>query len=231
MIHILHGDNSELSYYRLNEITGQFQNFETARITARNHDEGDLLNLLYTKNLFFEKKIIVCENFLSSGRVKTSLLEDIPEGQIVIFFEEKQISENILARYKKISKIELYKLPSLLFEFLDCVVPGRENMVKVLEYFKMLPVSVTWHLLRRLQLLIVAKRNFPLERASELINKRIEDWQWKKILNQADKFEPERLVGVYQGLLKVDFMIKSGSSSLSEQALISALFVKYLFIK
>ena len=87
---------------------------------------------------------------------------------------------------------------------------------------------LVWNLLFRVSLLITAKSQVGREKSRDFFERNIQDWQWDKIQSQADLFSLNKLVGLYRGLLRLDYTIKNSLSSMDEKSLVAILLLKYL---
>lgn len=225
MIYILHGDDVEASYNRLQIILKKYPNFHKVRLTAE-HTFQDYYMAAFAKDLLEEQKLIICEDFISSKKIKEKDLEKIPGDQTVIFWEKNKI------RIKKSSgqnrDIQEFKPRASIYYFLDSISP--QNIKKTLTLLSSLDESsgnLTWHLSQRTLLLIFAKKGFARDLAANVLQKQLEEWQWQKITSQAAQFSKEALLGLFNDLLKLDYLKKQGKTESPDKTLVSVLLIKY----
>lgn len=226
MIYILHGEDTRSSYKRLAQILDDHKDFRKIRLEA-NVEPDKITQEIFAVNLFDNKRIIVIENFLASKKFSEKLFNNIPIQTPIIFWEHKTITKSQLSKLPKDTKIEEFKPPTILFSFLDNITPGKKNYLSQLPQLEDEP-SLLWNLQQRFLLLILAKLGISLDSAIKITKRNVFDWQWQKIRQQARSFSPQILKSIYNGLLKIDYMIKQGETNLEPSTLLSVLFIKYL---
>jgi|SRR3989344_3463449 len=227
MIYILCGEDTLTSYKYLLKLISPYPNTHKIKLTDKN-TLADFKSVLYTVDMFAQEKIIICENYILTNKIKVKDLQGIPKNLFVICWEQAQLSPAKIASYKKVAHVENFKVKSYLFWFLDSLSP---NPARALKYFSQIESSssnLLWHLATRTFLLILAKKNLTLEKIESISGKHLEKWQWDLIKKQATFFTLKSLLLLYSGTIKLDFVIKSGRTALKEEELIPMLLVKYL---
>lgn len=228
MIFVLHGNDIDASYERLSKILLGYLNFQKIRLTQKESSDAFYL-AVFSEDLVSTKKIVICENYLSGKKVDHKILKIIPKETEVIFWEDQQIDSDLIKKLPQHTRVELFKPKAKIFWFLDSVT-NRSRFT--LEKFWGLNFTsedkVIWQLANRILLLMLAKKGADLQTASKIIGRNLSDWQWQKILNQSKQFTFEKLYAIYNAILKLDYMIKNGSTSLDENTLITLLLFKYL---
>ena len=228
MIFVLHGNDIDASYERLSKILLGYLNFQKIRLTHKESTDAFYL-AVFSEDLTGAPKIVICENYLSGKKVNHKILMAIPKETEVIFWEDQQIDSDLIKKLPQHTRVELFKPKAKIFWFLDSI----SNKSKfTLEKFWGLNFAsedkVIWQLANRILLLMLAKKGANLETASKIIGKNLNDWQWRKIIVQSKQFTFETLYEIYNAILKLDLMIKNGSTNLHENTLISLLLFKYL---
>ena len=228
MIFVLHGNDIDASYERLSKVLLGYLNFQKIRLTPKESSDAFYM-AVFSKDLTGVPKIVICENYLSTKRIDHKILKVIPKEAEVIFWEDRQINSDLINKLPQHTRVELFKPKAKIFWFLDSI----SNKSKfTLEKFWGLNFAsedkVIWQLANRILLLMLAKKGANLETASKIICKNLNDWQWRKIIVQSKQFTFETLYEIYNAILKLDLMIKNGSTNLHENTLISLLLFKYL---
>ncbi len=226
MIYFIHGSDIQASYLRLQELITSFKDYRKVSIFKENIDM--LYQTLFSQDLFETNKLVVVENLLSDKKINTKDLKSLSQKTMVIFWEDQEISASRLKDFLNIAKIENYKLPQTLFYFLDSISPNSKNTLINMAKLEKDQKGLSWHLENRLFQLILAKLNLTQTEASQIIGKTIAPWQWQKITSQARIFELGKLKTLFSAVLKIETLVKTGVSSLTESTLISLMFVKYL---
>lgn len=228
MILVLHGEDTGSSYNRLQSYLANFEKFQKVRLTDKNSKE-DLINAVLTKDIFDLEKIIICENFLSGQKLEKKVFEKIPKEINLIFWEQKEIAPITLTKIGKFARVEIFKEKPQIFWFLDALSPSLgKTLVALGNLENPNTLNLIYHLANRMMILILTKMQISKESAQKIIERPLAPWQWEKLQNQARLFNLPTLHKLYSGSLKIDQMIKSGSTSLSPEILLSTLFVKYL---
>ncbi len=228
MIHILHGEDSIASYNRLQLILSNFQDFEKLKFDER-ATKDDFMMALFTQDLIDVKKIISCVSFLSLKKIAKGDLKNIPVEKTVIFWEKKKVNVKSFASSKTKIQVEEFKTPPTIFYFLDSISQGSKQPINWLNKFTEDETrSLFWHLTSRIYLLMLAKLKMSPHEVNALNSRPIHEWQWSKITSQAAKLELAALKKIFYGLLRIDYLIKSGKTNLEEKTLVSTLFLKYL---
>lgn len=228
MIYILHGDNIFASYTQLQNILKDYLDFEKVNLSEDKNSQEDYYLSVFTKDILSEKKIIILENFLSAKKINFGQIKKIPEDVPVVFWEKSVINTRTFKKSSRLA-IEEFKPVPTLFYFLDSI---SGDVAKSINYLNKLKnsnqVGLIWHLTVRILLLILVKLNVSKDWASRVTGRQIADWQWQKLSVQAKILSVTILFKLYNALLKLDFMIKTGTSNLDENTLISFLLLKYL---
>ena len=164
-------------------------------------------------SFFGQEKLVLIENFL--GRSKSTEKDAIVAYlgtncplKDVVFWESKQISQTNLKKLSKSLAVKLFKLPPLVFKFLDCLSPGNAKVclafLKDLRYQP--PELIFYFLCQRFYQLIIAKDLGPKGLTRQA------PWQQAKLATQAKKFTLAQLENIYARLLQIDTQVKTGQS-------------------
>jgi hypothetical protein len=225
MIVVLHGDDTSSSYHRLTQFLEGYKNHH--KIKLNKAQEYELEEIVFSRDLISEDKVIIAENTLSTLKKLPDFLKRVPEEIVLIFWEKTQLTPAKLQKLQKFAKLELFKTKSQIFDFLNALFPGSKDAISILQSAKA-DESILWHLQNRFLLLILYKMDLNKETASKISGRNIIEWQWDKIRFQASRFSLEKLLALYRGALKIDYLIKTGQTQLPTGTLISILLLKYL---
>ena len=228
MIYILSGEDTQSSYNRLQQLLNNFSDFEKIKLDEK-AEKDEYITAFFAQSLINTKKVIVCTNFLTSKKINKTDFKAIPDVIPVIFWENKKV--NVLSYAGTKAKVisEEFKPPPTIFYFLDSISPQTKlSIAKLNKLAEEEMQGLMWQLTNRFYLMILAKLNTPLKDVISLNRNSIYDWQWKKIALQATKIDLIILKKIFHGLIKIDFLIKSGKTDLAQKILIRTLFLKYL---
>lgn len=224
MITLIHGADTQSSYARLTQLQSKFPKHTKIRLDQDSTQE-QIYQALFTKNLMGEEEVVILQNSLRNLGKTLQMIEKQNPQKEVIFWEMQELDRRILIRLPKEIKIEHFKKTSSIYTFLDSIEPKSKRATALVAVQE---DHLLWHLQYRILELIIAKIGLDLAKTSGIIGRQIQDWQWQKIKDQSQKFELKTLLAFLQGALKIDFMIKTGKTSLDENTLTSVLLLKYL---
>src|SRR3990167_5521740 len=195
MIYILHGENTEDSGKYLKSLLLQYKNTPKVLLTDKNKLEI-FLEAVYAEDLFEANKLVVCQNWLATKKVKLNSLSEIPQNRTIIFHEETKLASLQTAKSSNEVQIKEFKPKSAIFWFLDSLSP---DFVKSARYLPQIDADknnfLVWNLLMRVALLIAVKSCAGQENCVQFFKRNIQNWQWDKITRQADLFSLNKLIG------------------------------------
>ena len=222
MIYIIHGDSTDESRNYYYEFKKSYPNLST--ISGLNINNDELEHLFQGGNLFFEDKNIAVENLLSKNKAGKPLDETIDilnthsKDANIILWEEKEIGKKSLDKFPK-AQIQFFKIPKLIFNFLDSILPGNGKNLVVL-FHKLLENNaveiIIYMMTRQLRLLIAIKDKG--ESIDEIL--KMAPWQKGRIEKQAGLFKKEALISLYSKLYKIDSSQKTGKLSMPVESAI-----------
>lgn len=224
MIYVLFGEDTDTAYKRLSALRAENSTLQKVNLTKDSSKEA-VYGELFGQDLLGQNKLIICENLIST--LKTEELKNIQKEQVVIFWENKKLTPAQVKKLAHFAKFEEFKPKTYLFLFLDSIIPGSKA---ALVYLAKLDSNeaIIWNLTNRLLCLTLAKQGLSVQQASLAIGRQLAPWQWQKVIEQAQGFPKETLFLMYKGLLKIDYLIKSGTTALGAKDLIGILLFKYL---
>ncbi|MFC1625643.1 hypothetical protein ACFL1Q_01210 [Patescibacteria group bacterium] len=188
---LVHGDDTLRSYLRLKKF------IEVAKKRSWEVIENELIP---TPSLFGKKQLIVSRHYQDISKSELKYIEKF-SGNLVIY-HEGYISKYFIKFLPKDTKIEEYKLPKIIWSFLD------NPTLKVLhKLIKTEPVEFVFTLLARRykDLYWIKKDPKTFEGQS---------WQISRLKKQADKYSVEELEDIIQNLAIIDFEVKTGQAEL-----------------
>lgn len=212
MLYILHGDNIVASRGRLNQIRELAKDKEVREVNGKNCDLTSLTQSLTSNSLYGTETLIVIDNLISKLGRKTSLITQYAkiingrsDDASIVLWEEKELSATSLKNFTGQVKAELYKLPVVLWQFLDTLKPGgAKNSLNLLRQILELEApELVWSLItkRIVQLLYVCESVIPGD---------LQSWQAARLTSQAKAFTIEKLRQIHKGMLEAEYEFKSG---------------------
>lgn len=219
MITLLHGDNIEESRNAFVLLKNKSKDRELRDLSPAISDFTLLRQGLESHSFFGTDFLVVFENAITHfGRKEKSLgefLEIIFENKSVdmLFFEGKEISKGTLQKFGPETRIQMFKLPVVLFSFLDALAPKNTRILLEL-YRKTVatndPYLVFTMIVRRVHDLIAISENVSPDPS--------QTWQLARLTKQVKLFTIEKLHSMQRSLLSLDISNKSGLSALPLQA-------------
>src|SRR3989344_2785521 len=150
MIFVLHGEDLNGAYTRLKDLLAKFPKHQKVRLSDKNSKE-DLTSALFTNDIFGNDKVIVCENFIHSQKIKEGDIKKIPKIITTIFWEQKKLAPAIISKIKSYAQIEIFKEKPQIFWFLDSISPSLERTLNSLSKLNDPDGSnITFHLANRM---------------------------------------------------------------------------------
>lgn len=213
MITLLHGDNIVESRGKLDELRAHARGKEIRYVDGKTATDDEILQAIESHSLFGGETLVIIENFFSFPGKKTKvttkraeLLKQVKDTDIIVW-ESKEVTKSLLTALGSSAHAELFKLPVVIFDFLDNLKPG--NRRTLLGLFKDAtardaPELIHALLIRRIrQLLMVRDGVMPSE---------VQPWQAKRLTNQAGLFTMDQLLSLYKQLHAGEIAIRTGST-------------------
>lgn len=168
---------------------------------------------LSSDTLFAKGKLIVCEDIALLTKTNLNWLKkntDRFEGNFVVYSDNK-LSESMIKSLEPVKKIEEYKLPRNIFNFLDSFYPGNaETSLSILHELisAEAPEFIFFLLGRHLRDLYwaqVSPSNIPYV-----------SWRVDKLERQAGKFKDDGIKEMINDLAKIDMDVKTSKANLTD---------------
>lgn len=216
MITIIHGDDIVSSRKLLVDLRSK--NKDSFTFEGDKLKIDDLVQIFEGENLFGNDKTVFIENFLSKKTEKES--EDLKNyiknnsSMEIYLWEGKEIGKSTIASFGKADS-KLFKIPKNIFAFLDSIKPDNGKTL-VLEFHKNIETTdaefIFQMIVRQFRLLLTIS-----EEGKEQIDEalRLQDWQKRKLKNQASYFSINKLKELYKKLYEIDLGIKTGSLNMT----------------
>lgn len=210
MIKVICGEDTVAARDYFNKLKKSFEG-NNCQIIEINPSNVNQIMLQIDCNLsLFNKKIIYFAQFLSPILTKNkNLLNKIIEINkskdiFMYIFEDKK--KYNLTLYKNFPIVE-FKLHRNIFTLLDLFLPGKRN--EFLKLFHQIAneknLDMFFYLLsKRIRDLLIIKNRGQLEK--------IPSWQLTKLKKQAQSWEEEKLIAVYQSLFRIEIDRKTSQT-------------------
>ncbi len=210
---LLHGENLLASREELGKIKVNYQG-EIISLSSQEINLEKIIQAVESLPILAEKRLIVLENFFSQSPKKENeavfdyLIKTDNQLDIVLW-EEKELKSAILKKLPAFWQVKLYKLPAVMFSFLESITPyQKDKAIKLIEQVRKKASDEFIYLMivRQIRLLLLAK-----EKALPALP----FWLSKRINFQASQFEKNQLLKLYQKLLVIDIKEKNNLTSLN----------------
>ncbi len=217
MITLIHGSDITASrnYFYLEK--SKLQN--TITLTGSTITYPDLMQALQGNGLFESDQTILVDE-LFSKRKPSSELDSITTlisqtTQKVIIWESKDLTAKQLGNFKK-ADIKQFKLPSVLFSFLDAIYPlnGKNAISLFHQVISDQPEELVFFMLvRHIRTLLTLSPMNPEPSSHEQISEvsRLAPWQKSKLEKQAHLFTKAQLLNFYKQLYGLEYGQKTGT--------------------
>ncbi len=214
MILVLHGDDIAASRSELNRIKedAKREGKEIIYIDGKSIQEDIYIQALSSSSLFDQERVMIIEQFLSSKEKRKKnaqkyleLLNEYKNSSEIILWEEKEVSKSIIQSMQKIAQIKQFKLPTVIFQFLDAIRPGNQKHILQLSHIVMKEqspefiVAMTQKRVKQLLFILCGKDYQELQR-----------WQKARLTNQAKHFTLKQLLSLYANIRMIEYKRNSG---------------------
>lgn len=213
-IYIFSGDDlvsSRQAY--LDQINLFKKDNQTEFCLAKDLSEILLENIFGSTDLFGKSRVLTTENFFtgSKSKEKDQLVKKINsfKNAIMVSWETKEVSKTESAKLGKEVSISNFKLPNLLFKFLDTLSPQnkKQNLFALQQLKQTVDEQFIFLMIvRQVRLLLLAHGGE---------TDKIAPWQKSKLVNQARSFGQDKLIALYKQLLNLDIKQKTSQLGLS----------------
>lgn len=208
---VLHGDDTEKSYDKLQKYIAacRKKGWDVVKVYDKSQN---LKELFVAQGLFAKEKVVVVENASLFPQSDAAWLKKHGDLNInLIIFHPSEVTKTFLKSLPKIEKVEEFKLPKLLWGFLESIYPGNAKNVllifhKVIE--KDPPELVFTMIARHVKDLFWAK--------VEASGMPYQSWRVQKLKTQANKFSEEKLAGFIDALAEADIKSKTSNEKLPD---------------
>jgi DNA polymerase III delta subunit len=210
---ILHGDDSEKSYARLKKFidVARERSWEVLYIDESGQNFEEILS---TTSLFGSEQFFILKDVKKLGKKDFVWLNkkylELPGNLIV--YNEGGLNATVLKSFPVGSKVEEFKLPVLLWNFLDSLVPGKSDyLVKTLhKILEKEPAEFVFSLIaRHFKDLYWVK--------SDAASTGFPFWKMNKLKSQASKFELQELQSLITKLSEIDVEVKTSKANLADE--------------
>lgn len=199
---ILHGENQVQSRKALSEVVRQAKKdgLEVTRLSGEDLDKEKLLTAVRSQALFGGDHLVVVEDFFATFKSASKTLKEIPlDGAQLVFWESKPLSKSSVSGLDRNFEILEFRIPVSVFKFLDSLAPNNVHIALKLLQQAVKDDSADFILLmiaRQVRLLIWAKLDPK--------TLKVAPWQRSRIIEQAKKWDKDKLLSFHTELLNLD---------------------------
>jgi len=222
MLTLIHGDNIVASRNELVRLKESAKDKEIRDINGKNISESDLRQAVESSSLFGNTMLVIIEQLFSGLGKKEKqikLFADILNTSSlsvdIILWESKEMGKTVLTSIPK-AKVQLYKMPIILFEFLDGLKPNtaKQSILSMEKMKDTVPSELLLYMIEtRIRHLIQVKDGVTPDKQSP--------WQTMRLTNQAKSFTMDKLLSLHTKILKSEYAYKTGRTPFSLSELIS----------
>ena len=206
---ILHGDNFPKSYERLTKFidVAKERGWGIDRV---NDKEKEFKEFVSRTDLFFKERLLIVEdiNLLSESDINYLNKKGDVISATLIIYSKNTINKTRQKKFKNVSKIEEFKLPKLIWNFLDSLWPGnaKNSLLLLTEVVKTEPIELVFALTARQFRDLFWVRVDPA-------TTQFPPWRAGKLKRQAQKYDEKLLKNIISELAKADIEAKTSSAN------------------
>ena len=211
-IFLIHGDDSEKSYLRLYKFAEEAKK-RSWEVVYLDESPIPIKENISSGSLFVNTRFFIHRNIKKLSKNDLIFLKKYVtdyDGNLILF-SDTAVSSQVVKSLPKDTKIEEFKLPVIIWKFLDTIYPGNTKTVlttmhKILEKepAEKLLGLLSWHL----RDLYWAKKD-PNSFATQ-------SWRLSKLKAQAVKFEARKLENLINDFALIDVKSKTSNYELGE---------------
>ncbi|KKR30537.1 hypothetical protein A2715_05970 [Candidatus Woesebacteria bacterium RIFCSPHIGHO2_01_FULL_39_32] len=206
---VLHGDNVLVSYNRLQKFidVAQSRGWKVQRADV----SQNLGEVIVSDTLFQEKRLVIVEDCRLIVKSVLKLLKSKKEELDItlIIYHQGTLTKNFLKSLPQIDKVEEFKLPKLIWSFLESFYPGNSRTI--------------------IQVLHKIIEKDPVEFVFSLLSKQLRDlywikveprslyypsWRIGKLKRQASKYSENQLANLISEFAEIDIKSKTSQGQL-----------------
>ncbi|OGM12418.1 hypothetical protein A2Z22_04565 [Candidatus Woesebacteria bacterium RBG_16_34_12] len=215
---ILHGDYTEKSYQRLQTFikVAKKRNLEIKKVNL--NTKFSLSEQLSSTELFKTENLYILENISKIPKKEIVWLKknnNRIEGTLIIY-NSGILSKTLIKQFPKPDKIEEYKLPKIIWNFLESFYQGNaKNCIKLLhQVIDNDPIELVFVLLVR-QLKDLYLVSISDSKSSSIQNKSpFPYWREAKLKKQAQQFKKDQIKEIISELAEIDLKVKTSRGNL-----------------
>lgn len=213
MITIIHGDDIVASRTFLNQ---QKSKADSAVSFSGNYSLTDIMQA-FEGSLFGGERAVFIENLLAKKKntEKENIISFIQKQKNldnIYLWEDTEITSKTLQLFKDASN-KVFKLPKLLFTFVDALEPEKGKQLIILFHQLLTQTDADFvfaMIIRQYRLLLAVSEPDSIDEI-----KRLSSWQIAKLKKQRSFFTEKQLLLHYNKLFHIDNKQKTGTLSLS----------------
>lgn len=227
MITIIHGTDISTSRKYFLDLKQKFP--EQSIIDGKKISITDLTQIFEGGELFSEQRNFFFEGLFGKKSKKSDsitgkkskefeaiidYLKKSEETNNIVLWEDTELTKTSIGLFKN-PIIKLFKLPQVLFVFLDSIKPGNgKELIKLFhESIQNADAEMVFFMIIRQIRILLALTEVTSDNIEEV--KRIAPWQKSKLQNQADLFEINELIKLYAKLFEIEKAMKTGNLTTS----------------
>jgi DNA polymerase III delta subunit len=210
---IIHGDYTTKSYERLQKFVKEAKrrNWSIKKI---NNKTIDISEELSSQELFDKKRFLVIDDFdlLRKKDINFINKRKADLDLTLIIFKSKILSKTKINKIKEVDKVEEFKLPVLIWRFLESIYPG--NSRKCIELFHKIIIKDPPEFI----FAMIARHFRDLYWSNlEGSEKEFPSWRHKKLISQAEKFGVDDIKKIINALADIDIKVKTSKANTKDE--------------
>jgi len=212
-IFIIHGEDTTKSYERFRTFIKTAKNQGLGLFDVSENQKFGLIEIVSAASLFEKERLIVV---YGSSNIKPEDLKWLIKSykkfsSNLIIYEPAKISSVLLNKFPKERVIEEYKIPKIIFTFLESFYPGnaRASLRLFHELINYEPAELVFAVfskhLRDLYWVKAGFNSLPYP-----------SWRKAKLLSQSKKFKISQLSDLIKNLAKIDISVKTSQTNIAD---------------
>lgn len=208
---IIHGEDTVQSRNHLSLLLdkAKLEKKEIIKLDGKKLNLLAIQEILQSTSFFSPEKLVVIERFFSKPQEKIIKFLNKKNYPNLVLWETKELYPSQIKGLK--TETKLFKLPAIVFNFLDSVYPAnyKASLKLFHEVLKKTSAEQVFYLLIKQVRFMIIANNLGKEGL-----KGLHPYQAHKIASLCQRFSQEQLLVIHKNLVRIDFNQKTGKTVL-----------------
>lgn len=210
-IYLIHGDNSLVSYQRLQEYQEKAKS-KNWDVTIVENPDINITDIFRSNNLFESNRLVIIKKYPLVTDLALEYLNKSNENLEIVIYHDKQIPITFIKKLKNVKKNEEFKLSKFLWKFIESFYPG--NVKNCLFYFHQTLISEPVELIFSILVGQIKDIYLFLDNNNNL---QYQPWRLNNLKKQSEKYTMKKITDMINEMSEIDIKVKTSTSNLKDE--------------